>query len=45
MVSSAIDMELADLLAAIERIRARYKGTGDEDYEELRAKLPKGWPL
>ncbi|HET8567587.1 MAG TPA: hypothetical protein VFM93_01210 [Candidatus Limnocylindria bacterium] len=45
MVSSAIDMDLDELLEATRRIRARYKGKGDEDYEELRAKLPKGWPL
>lgn len=43
MVSSAIDMELADLKKQLERIRARSKD--DPEYKALRATLPKQWPM
>ena len=43
MVSSALDMELADLRAQLERIHATSKS--DPDYKKLRATLPKQWPM
>ena len=43
MVSSALDLELADLRTQLERIRARWKD--DPDYKRLRATLPKQWPM
>ena len=43
MVSSALDMELADLRTQLERIHARLKD--DPDYKKLRATLPKQWPM
>jgi hypothetical protein len=43
MVSSALEMELADLRAQLERIRADSKD--DPDYKRLRATLPKQWPI
>jgi hypothetical protein len=43
MVSSALDMELADLKAQLERIHADSKG--DPEYKKLRATLPKQWPM
>ena len=43
MVSSALDMELADLRTQLERIRARSKD--DPEYQKLRATLPKQWPI
>ena len=43
MVSSALDMELADLRKQLERIRARSKD--DPTYKTLRATLPKQWPM
>ena len=43
MVSSALDLELADLRRRLERIRARWKD--DPDYKRLRATLPKQWPM
>ena len=43
MVSSALDMELADLRAQLERIHARSKD--DLEYQKLRATLPKQWPI
>ena len=43
MVSSAIDMELDDLRAQLERISARCKD--DPEYTVLRATLPKQWPI
>jgi hypothetical protein len=43
MVSSALDIELADLDRQLERIHARWKD--DPDYKRLRATLPKQWPM
>lgn len=43
MVSSALDMELADLRTQLERIRGRWKD--DPGYKALRATLPKQWPM
>ena len=43
MVSSALDLELADLRKQLGRIRARCKD--DPDYKALRATLPKQWPM
>ena len=43
MVSSALDLELADLRTQLERIRARSKD--DPEYKALRATLPKQWPI
>jgi hypothetical protein len=43
MVSSAIDMELADLRKQLDRIRTRSKD--DPEYKKLRTTLPKQWPI
>ena len=43
MVSSALDMELADLRRQLARIHARSKD--DPEYKKLRATLPKQWPI
>ena len=43
MVSSAIDMELADLRKQLDGIHARSKD--DPEYKKLRATLPKQWPI
>lgn len=43
MVSSALDLELADLRKQLERIRARWQD--DPDYKRLRATLPRQWPM
>jgi hypothetical protein len=43
MVSSALDMELADLRKQLERIHAHAKD--DAEYQKLRATLPKQWPM
>ena len=43
MVSSALDMELADLRKQLEQIHARCKD--DPEYRTLRATLPKQWPM
>jgi hypothetical protein len=43
MVSSALDMELDELLATLERLGATY--TADPEYAELRSALPRDWPL
>ncbi|HLZ47060.1 MAG TPA: hypothetical protein VKR80_00240 [Candidatus Limnocylindria bacterium] len=43
MVSSALDLELADLRTRLERIHARWKD--DPEYTKLRATLPKQWPI
>ena len=43
MVSSAIDMELADLRKRLDRIHAR--SMDDPEYKKLRATLPKQWPI
>ncbi len=43
MVSSALNMELEELLALLERFRHEY--ATDPEYQELRAALPPDWPL
>jgi hypothetical protein len=43
MVSSAIDMDLEDLLATLERLRVEH--ASDPDYIKLRQVLPAQWPL
>ncbi len=43
MVSSAIKMNLQDLLDALERFRHAY--ADDPEYQELRSALPADWPL
>jgi hypothetical protein len=43
MVSSALEIELADLKRQLERIRADSKD--DPEYKRLRATLPKQWPM
>ena len=43
MVSSSLDMELDELLATLERLRA--SSAGDPEYLELRSALPEDWPL
>jgi hypothetical protein len=43
MVSSALEMELADLRKQLDRIHAGSKG--DPEYKRLRATLPKQWPM
>jgi hypothetical protein len=43
MVSSALDMDLEELLATLERLRVEY--AQDPDYQELRRALPADWPL
>ncbi len=43
MVSNAIEMDLADLLRALKRIKKQY--ATDPDYKKLRGTLPKDWPL
>ena len=43
MVSSALDMDLEDLLATLERLRVEH--ADDPDYQRLRKVLPPDWPL
>jgi hypothetical protein len=43
MVSSALNMELEELLALLERYRREY--AADPEYQALRAALPADWPL
>lgn len=43
MVSSTLDLELADLRKQLERIHARWKD--DPEYKALRTTLPKQWPM
>lgn len=43
MVSSALDLEPADLRKRLVLIHARWKD--DPDYKKLRATLPKQWPM
>jgi len=43
MVSSSLDMQLDELLAALERLRA--SSAQQPQYEELRSALPEDWPL
>ena len=43
MVSSALDMELQDLLETLERFRRDY--SADPEYQALRGVLPPDWPM
>jgi hypothetical protein len=43
MVSSAIEMDLQDLLDTLERLRREH--AQDADYQKLRSALPADWPL
>jgi hypothetical protein len=43
MVSNAIDMDLEELYATLERLRVEH--AIDEDYQQLRGALPADWPL
>ena len=43
MVSSALDMNLDELLRTLERLRMQF--SEDPDYQELRSSLPADWPL
>jgi hypothetical protein len=43
MVSSALDMDLRELLDGLERFRRDY--ADDPEYRRLRAELPADWPL
>ena len=43
MVSSAINMDLADLLDTLERLRQDY--ATDPEYQRLRGELPADWPM
>lgn len=45
MVSSALDMDLRELLRGLAAIRTKYAKSDDPDYTSLRAALPKDWPL
>jgi hypothetical protein len=43
MVSNTLEMELGDLLAALERLRVEH--ADNPDYVKLRSALPVDWPL
>ena len=43
MVSSALKMELKELLSTLKRLKREFGNT--PEYKELRKKLPKGWPM
>jgi hypothetical protein len=43
MVSNAIDMDLEELYAALERLRVEH--ADDAEYQTLRNALPADWPL
>jgi len=43
MVSSALDMDLEELYATLERLRVEH--SDDPNYQRLRAALPTDWPL
>ncbi len=43
MVSNSFNMVLQDFLAEVERLRLEYGDT--EEYQALRAEIPKDWPL
>jgi hypothetical protein len=43
MVSSALDIDLDDLHATLERLRVEH--ADDRDYQRLRQALPEDWPL
>jgi hypothetical protein len=43
MVSNALDMDLDDLYATLERLRLEH--AQDTDYQHLRRVLPEDWPI
>ena len=43
MVSSAVDMDLLELHATLERLRVEH--AEDPEYQKLRKALPADWPL
>ena len=43
MVSNAIDLDLVDLLATLERLRVEH--ATDAEYVKLRKVLPSDWPI
>jgi hypothetical protein len=43
MVSNTIEMDLVELLAALERLRVEHGA--DPEYVQLRKVLPADWPL
>ena len=43
MVSSALNMELQELLDTLARFRREYGA--DPEYQELRGELPAEWPM
>jgi hypothetical protein len=43
MVSSALDMDLEELYATLERLRVEH--ADEPDYRQLRQALPADWPL
>jgi len=43
MVSSALDMDLEELYATLERLRVEH--ADEADYQRLRQALPADWPL
>jgi hypothetical protein len=43
MVSSALDMELDELLQTLQRLSR--SDAADPEYQELRSALPADWPL
>ena len=43
MVSSAIDMDLVELMATLERLRVEH--ADDADYQAFRRAFPADWPL
>ncbi len=45
MVSSALDMDLRELLRGLASIRKKYAKSDDPEYRTLRGDLPKDWPI
>ncbi len=45
MVSSALDLDLAELLRGLASIRKKYAKSDDPQYKTLRGALPQDWPL
>ena len=43
MVSSALKLELQELLDVLQHLRKEH--AGEPDYEELRSVLPSEWPI
>jgi hypothetical protein len=43
MVSNALEIDLEELYATLERLRVEY--SDDPEYLQLRAALPADWPL